>query len=184
MIDLGVSKLALIAVVALVVIGPERLPKVARMAGNLMGRAQRYMAEVKSEVNRQVELDELKKMQEAATSAVKDVQSSMNQVESGLSEIGQNLNSSESGGSSSSGSGGTSYSTSGYDDFADNGGFAVREPKTNLRQGRDSWGVKKSAMPQWYKRTAGVKTKIQSGAARVKRFRRAATQQRSPKSFF
>ncbi len=181
MIDLGVSKLALIAVVALVVIGPERLPKVARMAGNLMGRAQRYMAEVKSEVNRQVELDELKKMQEAATSAVKDVQSSMNQVESGLSEIGQNLNSSETGGSSSAG---TSYSTSDYDDFADNGGFAVREPKTNLRQGRDSWGVKKSAMPQWYKRTAGVKTKIQSGAARVKRFRRAATQQRSPKSFF
>jgi hypothetical protein len=52
MIDLGVSKLALIAVVALVVIGPERLPKVARMAGNLLGRAQRYMAEVKSEVNR------------------------------------------------------------------------------------------------------------------------------------
>ena len=181
MIDLGVSKLALIAVVALVVIGPERLPKVARMAGNLMGRAQRYMAEVKSEVNRQVELDELKKMQEAATSAVKDVQSSMNQVESGLSDIGQNLNSSESGGSASSGS---SYSTSDYDDFADNGGFSVREPKTNLRQGRDSWGVKKSAMPQWYKRTAGVKTKIQSGAARVKRFRRAATQQRSSKSFF
>ena len=181
MIDLGVSKLALIAVVALVVIGPERLPKVARMAGNLMGRAQRYMAEVKSEVNRQVELDELKKMQEAATAAVKDVQSSMNQVESGLSDIGQNLNSSESDGSSSSRS---SYSTSDYDDFADNGGFSVREPKTNLRQGRDSWGVKKSAMPQWYKRTAGVKTKIQSGAARVKRFRRAATQQRSPKSFF
>ena len=44
MIDLGVSKLALIAVVALVVVGPERLPKVARMAGNLFGRAQRYMA--------------------------------------------------------------------------------------------------------------------------------------------
>jgi len=61
MIDLGLSKLALIGVVALVVVGPERLPKVARMAGTLMGRAQRYMAEVKSEVNRQVELDELKK---------------------------------------------------------------------------------------------------------------------------
>ena len=52
MIDLGVSKLALIAVVALIVVGPERLPKVARMAGNLFGRAQRYMNEVRSEVNR------------------------------------------------------------------------------------------------------------------------------------
>ena len=64
MIDLGVSKLALIAVVALVVVGPERLPKVARMAGNLFGRAQRYMADVKSEVNRQMEMEEFKKFRE------------------------------------------------------------------------------------------------------------------------
>ena len=179
MIDLGVSKLALIAVVALVVIGPERLPKVARMAGNLMGRAQRYMAEVKSEVNRQVELDELKKMQEAATSAVKDVQSSMSDVGSTINEAKQGL--------SDSGSNTLTSSSSlleNYDDFADNGGYGVREPKTNIRQGRDSWGVKKTAMPQWYKRNTGVKTKIQSGAARVKRFRRAASQQKTPKSFF
>lgn len=176
MIDLGVSKLALIAVVALVVIGPERLPKVARMAGNLMGRAQRYMAEVKSEVNRQVELDELKKMQEAATSAVKDVQSSMNDIGTTINEAKKDLEDTNTSQSSSA--------FDSYDDFADNGAYSVREPKTNLRQGRDSWGVKKSAMPQWYKKTAGVKTKIQSGAARVKRFRRAASQQKSPKSFF
>ena len=176
MIDLGVSKLALIAVVALVVIGPERLPKVARMAGNLMGRAQRYMAEVKSEVNRQVELDELKKMQEAATSAVKDVQSSMNDIGTTLNEAKKDLGDLNSSQSSST--------FDSYDDFADNGGYAIREPKTNLRQGRESWGVKKSAMPQWYKKTAGVKTKIQSGAARVKRFRRAASQQKASKSFF
>ncbi len=179
MIDLGVSKLALIAVVALVVIGPERLPKVARMAGNLMGRAQRYMAEVKSEVNRQVELDELKKMQEAATSAMKDVQSSMNEVGTTINEAKQGLSDADSKSLSSS-----SSLIDSYDDFADNGGYAIREPKTNLRQGRDSWGVKKSAMPQWYKKTAGVKTKIQSGAARVKRFRRAASQQKAAKSFF
>jgi sec-independent protein translocase protein TatB len=179
MIDLGVSKLALIAVVALVVIGPERLPKVARMAGNLLGRAQRYMAEVKSEVNRQVELDELKKMQEAATSAVKDVQSSMSDVGSTINEAKQGLSDSDSNTLTSS-----SSLLENYDDFADNGGYGVREPKTNIRQGRDSWGVKKTAMPQWYKRNSGVKTKIQSGAARVKRFRRAASQQKTPKSFF
>ncbi|MEY4557431.1 MAG: Twin-arginine translocation protein TatB subunit [Pseudomonadota bacterium] len=179
MIDLGVSKLALIAVVALVVIGPERLPKVARMAGNLLGRAQRYMAEVKSEVNRQVELDELKKMQEAATSAVKDVQSSMSDVGSTINEAKQGLSDSDSNTLTSS-----SSLLENYDDFADNGGYGVREPKTNIRQGRDSWGVKKTAMPQWYKRNTGVKTKIQSGAARVKRFRRAASQQKTPKSFF
>ena len=78
MIDLGVSKLALIAVVALIVVGPERLPKVARMAGNLFGRAQRYMNEVRSEVNRQIELDEFKKLREASAEAMKDVESSLN----------------------------------------------------------------------------------------------------------
>jgi len=169
MIDLGLSKLALIGVVALVVVGPERLPKVARMAGTLMGRAQRYMAEVKSEVNRQVELDELKKMQEAATSAMKDVQSSMKDVESGFAQTTQEVSSSF---------------TDNYDDFADNGGYVPTSFKSNLRQGKDSWGVKRAAMPQWYKKTAGVKTRIQSGAARVKRFRRAATVQKAPKSFF
>ena len=172
MIDLGVSKLALIAVVALVVIGPERLPKVARMAGNLLGRAQRYMAEVKSEVNRQVELDVLKKMQEAATSAMRDVQSSVDQAGSGLSDLGKNLSDLESDGSKQN-----------FEDFGYNS-YGIREPKTNVRQGRSSWGVKKAAMPQWYKRSAGVKTRVQSGAARVKRFRRAAIQQRSLKSFF
>jgi sec-independent protein translocase protein TatB len=149
------------------------------MAGNLLGRAQRYMAEVKSEVNRQVELDELKKMQEAATSAVKDVQSSMSDLGSTINEAKQGLSDSDSNTLTSS-----SSLLENYDDFADNGGYGVREPKTNIRQGRDSWGVKKTAMPQWYKRNAGVKTKIQSGAARVKRFRRAASQQKTPKSFF
>ena len=77
MIDLGVSKLALIAVVALVVVGPERLPKVARMAGNLFGRAQRYMADVKSEVNRQMEMEEFKKFREESASALKEVENSV-----------------------------------------------------------------------------------------------------------
>src|SRR5215207_7815341 len=63
MIDLGLSKLAIIGVVALIVIGPEKLPKVARMAGTLYGRAQRYLHEVKSEVSREIELDELRNIQ-------------------------------------------------------------------------------------------------------------------------
>ena len=78
MIDLGVSKLALIAVVALVVVGPERLPKIARMAGNLFGRAQRYMADIKSEVNRQMEVEEFKKFREESASALKEVENSIN----------------------------------------------------------------------------------------------------------
>ena len=62
MIDLGQSKLAIIGVVALIVIGPEKLPKVARVAGSLYGRAQRYLHEVKSEVSREIELDELRNL--------------------------------------------------------------------------------------------------------------------------
>lgn len=61
MIDIGLSKLALIGAVALIVIGPEKLPRVARTVGTLLGKAQRYVADVKSEVNRSMELDELKK---------------------------------------------------------------------------------------------------------------------------
>lgn len=61
MLDLGLTKMALIGVVALVVLGPERLPGVARTAGALFGRAQRYINDVKSEVAREMELDELKR---------------------------------------------------------------------------------------------------------------------------
>ena len=62
MLDIGVTKIAIIGAIALVVIGPERLPGVARMVGTLLGRARAYMADVKAEVNRSMDLDELKKM--------------------------------------------------------------------------------------------------------------------------
>ena len=61
MIDLGISKIAMIGAVALIVIGPDKLPRVARTVGALLGKAQRYVADVKAEVNRSMDLDELKK---------------------------------------------------------------------------------------------------------------------------
>ncbi|HRM01019.1 MAG TPA: Sec-independent protein translocase protein TatB, partial [Acidovorax sp.] len=64
MIDIGLSKMALIGAVALIVIGPEKLPRVARTVGTLLGKAQRYVSDVKAEVNRSMELDELKKMKD------------------------------------------------------------------------------------------------------------------------
>ncbi|MHB1245900.1 MAG: Sec-independent protein translocase protein TatB [Sulfuriferula sp.] len=64
MFDIGFSELAAIGVVALIVIGPERLPKVARTAGHLLGRLQRYVSTVKSDISREMELDELKKVGE------------------------------------------------------------------------------------------------------------------------
>src|SRR5664279_1431374 len=63
MFDVGFSELIVIGIVALVVIGPERLPKVARTAGHLLGRLQRYVNDVKADISREMQLDELKKLQ-------------------------------------------------------------------------------------------------------------------------
>jgi sec-independent protein translocase protein TatB len=74
MFDVGLTELMVIAVVALVVIGPERLPKVARTAGLLLGRLQRYVSDVKADINREMQLDELKKMQQEITSQVNSLE--------------------------------------------------------------------------------------------------------------
>jgi sec-independent protein translocase protein TatB len=79
MFDIGFSELIVIAVVALVVIGPEKLPKVARTLGHLLGRAQRYVNDVKSDINREMQLDELKKLQSQVTSSARDLESSVRQ---------------------------------------------------------------------------------------------------------
>ena len=156
MIDLGVSKLALIAVVALVVVGPERLPKVARMAGNLFGRAQRYMAEVKSEVNRQMEIDELKKFREESVSALKEVESSIHStVQDANTHLSDQADIFE-----------TSFEKPPLDEKE-----VLRKSK---RQGRNSWGVRRAARPMWFKRSTGLRTRVQSGAARMKRFHHSA----------
>lgn len=70
MFDVGLTELMVIAVVALIVIGPERLPKVARTAGLLLGRLQRYVGDVKADINREIQLDELKKMQQEVATQV------------------------------------------------------------------------------------------------------------------
>lgn len=77
MFDIGFSELLLIGIVALVVIGPERLPKVARTAGHLFGRMQRYVSDVKADISREMQLDELKKMQEEMHASVNAVEQSV-----------------------------------------------------------------------------------------------------------
>ena len=77
MFDVGFSELMVIAVVALVVIGPERLPKVARTAGLLLGRLQRYVSDVKADINREMQLDELKKLQQQVSDQVTSLEASV-----------------------------------------------------------------------------------------------------------
>ena len=96
MFDIGFSEIVVIGVVALIVIGPERLPKTARMLGHLFGRLQRYVNEVKADINREMELDELRRLQRDVQSAAQDFKQSMTSaasgVESGLRNVERELN--------------------------------------------------------------------------------------------
>ena len=84
MFDFGFSELMVLAVVALVVIGPERLPKVAKQAGQWMGSLRRYVDDVKSDINRQMELSELRDLQTQVTDAARDLQDSVKSTVSGV----------------------------------------------------------------------------------------------------
>lgn len=79
MFDIGFSELIVIGIVALLVIGPERLPKVARTVGLLLGRAQRYVNDVKSDINREMQLDELKKLQSQVVDSARAMEDSVRQ---------------------------------------------------------------------------------------------------------
>ncbi len=155
MIDFGFDKIALIGAVALIVIGPEKLPRVARTVGHMLGKAQRYVADVKAEVNRSIELEELKKMKTEFEGAARDVEqtvsSEIHQTSADFDKTWQEATSSmpEHGGTCE--------------------GMTILPPE--YRHPKKKWRLKRSATPQWYKQRNGVRGKAQSGAARVARFR-------------
>src|SRR5262245_21917307 len=95
MFDIGFTELLVIGVVALIVIGPEKLPRVARTVGHLAGRLQRYVADVKADINREIELEELRKMrdsmQQAASNFESSVQSEMNKTETELNKSAEEV---------------------------------------------------------------------------------------------
>ena len=166
MIDLGLSKLAIIGVVALIVIGPEKLPKVARMAGSLYGRAQRYLHQVKSEVSREIELDELrnlhKEVSETAQSIRADVENS----------IGKNIDDVEAAWRDHPEAVATTAAAS---------SVSTSDLERKAREFRRKKLMRNAAVPGWYKQRHGVRAHIMSGAARVRKFRPRAA---NPTSFF
>ena len=157
MIDFGFDKIALIGAVALIVIGPEKLPRVARTVGHMLGKAQRYVADVKAEVNRSIELDELKKMKTQFEDAARDVESSVSQ------QMNDASSSFEKDWASIGADSSASSATTTYEPLA--------PPPPEYRHPRKKWRLKCGATPQWYKQRQGIRTKAQSGAARVARFR-------------
>jgi sec-independent protein translocase protein TatB len=96
MFDIGFSEIVVIAVVALIVIGPEKLPKTARTLGHLFGRLQRYVNDVKSDISREIELDELRRLQQEVKTAATDIETSvssaMHDVETGVRNVESELN--------------------------------------------------------------------------------------------
>ncbi|NKJ46795.1 twin-arginine translocase subunit TatB [Burkholderia sp. SG-MS1] len=172
MLDLGLTKMALIGVVALVVLGPERLPRVARTAGALFGRAQRYINDVKSEVTREIELDELRRMKTEFETAASNVETS---VQDNLRKHESELNDAWNSGTSVS----PSIAGGALEDVG-NSSWQSSTPATAPR--RKNWRVKQTAMPTWYKRATTRRTRVQSGAARVARHTPATL--RRPTRFF
>jgi len=79
MFDIALSEVMIIAVVALIVIGPERLPRVARTLGHLFGRMQRYVNDVKADIQREVELDELRKLKQTVEESARSIENSVSQ---------------------------------------------------------------------------------------------------------
>ncbi len=152
MLDFGFDKLALIGAVALIVIGPEKLPRVARTVGTLLGKAQRYVADVKAEVNRSIELEELQKMKTQFQTAVNDVEQSVRQeVDSATQALNQTW-------------GDVTGEASSYES-------GLPAPVPEYRHPKKNWRLKRGATPMWFKQKAGVRRHTQSGAARVARFR-------------
>jgi sec-independent protein translocase protein TatB len=158
MLDIGIEKLMLVGGIALVVIGPERLPRVARTLGNLLGRAQRYVADVKAEVNRSIELEQLHKMKGQFEDAARDVGQTVNR---GVNEAASSFESSWADATGDANSLG--HATDDHTPYS--------PPSPQYVHPRKKWRVKRSAMPGWYKQRQGVRTHVQSAAARVARFR-------------
>lgn len=147
MIDLGLEKMIVIGAVALIVIGPEKMPRVARTVGTLLGKAQRYVNDVKAEVNRSMELEELRKMKETVESAARDVESSVSSAAADFEKQWQEVSS-------------------------DASALPEMPPAyPEYRHPKKKWRVKQGAVPHWYKARAGVRTRALSGAARVAKYR-------------
>jgi sec-independent protein translocase protein TatB len=157
MIDFGFDKIALIGAVALIVIGPEKLPRVARTVGTLMGKARRYVADVKAEVNRSIELEELQKMKSQFEDAARDVEQTVSrEVNDAQQAFGTQFND-------------INHSLTG--DGTSSSSSVWEPPPPQYKRPNKRWRLKRTAMPRWYKQQAGVRGHVQSGAARVARFR-------------
>jgi sec-independent protein translocase protein TatB len=128
--------------------------------GHMLGKAQRYVADVKAEVNRSIELDELKKMKSEFEGAARDVEQSVTrEMNAASSEFKSSWDNGLPPASDSLASGDAGSTTE------------LSLPPPDYKHPKKNWRLKRGAMPAWYKQRQGIRTKALSGAARVARFR-------------
>ena len=165
MIDLGLSKLAIISVVGLIVLGPERLPKVARIMGTLFGRAQRYVSAVKAEVTEQMNASELNELKDMAKSVSNDIKSAEQQARQSWqethNELSQNFDQFDM--NSNAQALGKTVDASAYQNA-----LAIARAR---RTGRASWSVKTQRTPTWFKAQQRTPKRVLTEAARMKKHR-------------
>ncbi|PAT36415.1 Sec-independent protein translocase protein TatB [Vandammella animalimorsus] len=172
MFDLGISKMVMIGVVALIVIGPERLPRVARTVGALLGKAQRYVNEVKREVNQAMELDELRKVKTSVEEAARDLEHSVRTHASDfqkevdtLSKDLQDMQSWEEGSMQQDEAASAAPEDDGLED-ASKRAFVTAVAPVSAPVARKNWRLRRQAVPQWYKARQQVRRSLRSSAAR------------------
>jgi sec-independent protein translocase protein TatB len=147
--DVSFSELTVVGVVALVVLGPEKLPKIAKSAGEWMGKAQRYVNEVKGQINRELEQSELKKVQDSLQTAASDFNKELSTLENEIAPLQVDVPADPYGYSSRP----THYSPS----------WRPRKKKLSHR---------KTTIPRWYKQLHNQRTRILSGAARMQKHKK------------
>jgi sec-independent protein translocase protein TatB len=161
MLDLGLTKIAVIGVVALVVIGPEKLPQVARMAGKLYGRAQRYISDVKSEVSREIDVEGLRDLHKEVLDSARGIKSDVVRVTSDIeSTVSASMGDVESAWHGDMMAPAPWAPPASPDDF-----------ESKARDFRRKKLVRTSSVPAWYKNRQGTRKRVLSGAARVRTFR-------------
>ena len=165
MVDLGISKLAIVGCVAVLVIGPEKLPGVARTAGTLLGRLQRYVNGLKAEISQVAELDELRRMRQEMQQATSSFERNLHSM---AAEVRHDL-----GVAKMFNSYGDVQDIQDVQDVQERTSWAHTPPAAPGSQlhTRTNWRTRRAATPQWYKARQRVRTSALSGAARVARYR-------------
>lgn len=160
MFDLGISKLTLIGIVALMVVGPEKLPGIARTLGTLLGRAQRYINNFKAEMGNMSGLHELREMQQTVTQTAYDLEREVHGMTRQVQQIWPHAY-------------GAAEEVEDIE-AAEDRGYWRRQNSASTSVStttRKNWRLRRTALPHWYKARHGIRTRALSGAARAARIK-------------